>query len=441
MNSTRKAVFNTGWLFSEKIISLAITFILNIFLARHLTPEGYGEYNFLVAFVGLLFPFTSVGLNAIVTREIVKGVNHYKVLGTSLTIRFIGSCIAVLLSCIAVFLIYIFGTGLIIEIKWLIYASLANIFTTLYVIEYYFNSEVESKYCAFVRTITLIISSFAKIIGVYFSCSIEYFLIVMLLDLLIKGLLFVLTFFFYTNKYKDTTEIGKFCFDSSYGMTLLNQSKWLILSGFMSVIYLKIDQIMLGMMSGSEVLGVYSVAAKLSEVWYFFPIAITTSFFPKLIKSKVNEAEYQSNLNNLCGLLLWMAIILAVITTFISYDIIIFAFGVEYKDSSYILNVHIWAGLFIFMRALFSKWLIAENLQKYSLITHGIAAIVNLSLNFILIPIYGAMGAAVATIISYGISSYFSLWFFKKTRPMAIIMTNAVFFPLNILRKTRILKS
>lgn len=88
------------------------------------------------------------------------------------------------------------------------------------------------------------------------------------------------------------------------------------MSGFMSIIYLKIDQLMIGQMSGAKELGVYAVAARLSEVWYFFPVAIASSFFPQLLKKKDNTKSYHQQLKALCSVLFWCALLVAIFIYF-----------------------------------------------------------------------------------------------------------------------------
>lgn len=427
MAGTKKALTNTAWLFSEKIITLGITFVVNVFLARYLAPEQYGQYNFVLSFLALITPFTSLGLNALVTREIVNGRGQHKVLTCSLALRVIGGIIGAVLSII---LLIAFSASIkVVNTDWLLIAAIINIPSAFYVIEFYFQAEVASKYLVFIRVSTLIISSLAKISGLFFQLDLGFFIWVFFVEFIVRAALYVCGYLYYNRQFKQPITQQSFQWDSSYSLELLGQSKWLILSGFMSVIYLKIDQIMLGQMSGASELGIYSVAAKLSEVWYFFPVALTASFFPKLLKSRNNKEHYTKQLEYLCATLLWMAIIIAIFVTLLGPWLVPFAFGDAYSLSVGILNVHIWAGCFIFMRALLSKWLIAEGLLKFSLVSHGIAAIVNITLNYILIPEFGGMGAAVATLISYASSSYFVLWLQPRTRFMAVIMSKSVFFP------------
>ena len=106
-------------------------------------------------------------------------------------------------------------------------------------------------------------------------------------------------------------------------------------------------------------------------------------------------------------------------------------FGAEYREAAPILALHIWAGLFVFMRALVSRWLIAEDLIRLSLWSHGAGALTNVLLNLWWIPIYGATGAAWATVISYGVAGWLAFYLPVETRGLARQMAAAMLLPLN----------
>ncbi|HBS6199539.1 TPA: polysaccharide biosynthesis C-terminal domain-containing protein, partial [Klebsiella pneumoniae] len=125
--------------------------------------------------------------------------------------------------------------------------------------------------------------------------------------------------------------------------------------------------------------------------------------------------------------LFFCALIISIFITIIAHTAINILYGEAYAESATILIIHIWASLFVFMRAVLSKWLVIENMLPFSLVTHISGAIVNIILNLILIPKMGGIGSAIATVISYSISSYFSLFIFKRTRVMGWIMTKAIF--------------
>jgi O-antigen/teichoic acid export membrane protein len=427
MSSSKLALKNTAWLFAEKSFAMTLTLFINIVLARYLAPENFGQLSYLMSFMAMLAPFASVGLNALVTREVVNNNEGTgTVLGTSFFIRLLGGFFALFVVIVGVLLLQL---DLALSAHWFILAAIANSFTAGYVIDLYFQAKVKSHYVVKVRTVVLVIGSAAKLIAVSFSADLSTFLLIFIAEPI-----FIAIFLFIVYKHVDGND--QWCVNKEYGFTLVHQSKWLIFSGFMSVIYLKIDQLMLGQMVGMDEVGVYAVAVRLSEVWYFFPAALVASFFPRLLLAKKeSNLGYSKQLQQLCDVLFWSAVMLALIIYFCADFIVVLMFGENYAKSAILLKIHIWAGVFIFIRALLSKWLIAENLLVFSLSTHGIAAVVNVLLNLWWIPLWGGEGAAWATLISYATSSYFVLWVNKKTRSMAMVMSKAVTLPIRAVLK------
>jgi O-antigen/teichoic acid export membrane protein len=215
---------------------------------------------------------------------------------------------------------------------------------------------------------------------------------------------------------------------------LLSQSWIIILSGFLALVNLKVDQIMLRWMSGAAEVGIYSVAVTFSEVWYFIPAAIAMSVFPRLIELKKSQPSiYDKRLQQICDLFFALAFLVALSMTFVAGPLIPFLYTNAYAGASAILVIHIWSGIFIFMRALFSKWMFIEDALMFSLVSHGFGAIVNVLLNIILIPKFGGQGAALATLFSYAASSYFALFFYAKTRPLALIMSKSLILPFRLI--------
>ena len=114
--------------------------------------------------------------------------------------------------------------------------------------------------------------------------------------------------------------------------------------------------------------------------------------------------------------LLLIALSLAIPITFLARPLVTLLYGESYIAAAPILTIHIWAGLFAFMRQLFSRWLILEGLLKYSFFSHAFGAVVNVILNLLLIPRFGGTGSAVATLCSYATSSYLALFLTRDTR-------------------------
>jgi O-antigen/teichoic acid export membrane protein len=195
----------------------------------------------------------------------------------------------------------------------------------------------------------------------------------------------------------------------------------------MAAIYLRIDMVMLKHLGSTADVGIYAVAARLSEAWFFVPVAIATSFFPSLLEVRsTSPSEYYRRLQAICDGLFVLGFVVAVVVTLLARPGIRLLYGSAFDDAGPILALHVWGGTFIAMRALLSKWLIVEELYRFSLLSQGLGAVVNVALNFAMIPEYGAIGAAVSTVVSYAVASYFVLFISRRTRLMAWIMTKSM---------------
>jgi len=157
----------------------------------------------------------------------------------------------------------------------------------------------------------------------------------------------------------------------------------------------------------SNELGFYAAAVKLSEAWYFIPVALTNSLYPAIVNAKkVGEEFYNNRLQKLYDILAWMAIAIAIPVSIFSREIINIIFGKEFHSAAPVLTIYIWAGVAVFLGVASSQYLITENFTKLSLYRNLFGVVINVGLNFILIPAYGIIGAALATLISYSLATF-----------------------------------
>ena len=423
---TSAALVNTGWLVSEKVIAMALALLINISIARVFGPELFGEFSYLFSLAALLGPIGTLGVNAIVTREVINQPDKaHVIIASSIFVRFLG---AIAVVCISLS-IWFEGTllGNLSNPDALLLLSFAGVFTSLQVLEFWYQAKVISKDVVKWRIPVILIFAAAKFYALWLVTSFELLIAIYAFELVVMGAVILILYSEKESKIKLSD------IDIPYGFSLLKQSIWLLFSGVASLIYLKIDQIMLGQMTSNVEVGVYAVASRLSEVWYFFPEALMASFFASLLLHRKNKKEYYLRIQTLCDGLFAFALVLAIFITIFSEQIIHVLYGNGYEKSSVILSIHIWAGCFVFMRALLSKWLIAEDLLRFSLLSHGLGAVVNVVLNYWMIQEWQGVGAALATVISYAIASYFTLFIYKPTREMAYVMTKSIFLPARIM--------
>ena len=426
----KKIMGNTAWLFAERIAKMVLGLFIIVWVARYLGPERFGVYNFSLAFVALFSQLTTLGLEGIVVRDLVsKPDKRGETLGTSFMMRLFGGLFSLIL---AGSLIFFLRPGDKTVLLFVTLLSLANIFRAFETIDYHFQSLVQSKYTVIVKLVVLLLSSLSSVVMILTEASLVLFIGLKALEIVLINIGLLLSYSLQHERFTDWT------FSLDRAKNLLGQSWPLILSGFGAIIYFKLDQVMLGQMQGDSAVGIYSVAAQLSELWYFVPFALVSSLFPALIKTKKESgALYQKRLQNLYDLLAMTALAISVPVALLSGPVIAFLYGDAYRGAGTILSIHIWASIFIFMRAALSKWLIIENLFIFSLVTHGLGALVNVVLNLLLIPPYSGAGAAVATLLSYATAAYFALFVHPRTWPAASMMSRALLFPVRKIFKVR----
>lgn len=420
-----KAFQNTNWLIAEKVIALTGGLFSSVFIARTLGPEQFGIFNYLIATVFLFQPLMKFGLHSIITRDLYEfPAKQSEILKVTFIIRLAASALTIIVSLSLLYSSAWFNNSII----WLfIILMFGQLFSAFEVFSYWFEANVNAKPITIVRSFIYIIFIVIKVLVVFLYQDLTFLIVTTGIEF---ALGYVVVFLCFIKFSRSFSKIFNVKLDKTYMFDLIKQSFWLIFSAFAAAIYMKIDQVMLGAISASTEVGVYSVAVKFSEMAYFIPIAIVTSLFPSILKAKSenNDALYKEKLKLIMGGLFWLAFLGASICVVISGYLIEFTYGEQYLRSASILNIHIWGSVFVFVRALLSKWILAEKLYKYSLYTQGAGALTNITLNWFWIPEYGAEGAAWATLLSVAVSCWGALFLKKKTREMALSMSIAPFY-------------
>ena len=399
---------NTTWILFEKLIRTFAYFIIGIWIVRYLGPTEYGLLAYAQSIIYFFIGVASLGLDEIVVRELVANEDKSKkLLGTALILKLSASVL--ILSCLSI-LIYFFGNSGKASYM-IIILSFSILFLSTAVANFYFQYAVMLKYTSIANIIAVILTSLLKIFLILYEYDVIYFAIILSLEAFLLSIL--LAYFLQT---KAKISLFSLSFDKKLAINLLKDSWPLIFIGIFINIYLKVDQIMITQLIGAAENGKYSAALLLSEGFYFIPMVICASVFPKILQAKNNYELYDLRLRRLYFLMFWIAVIIAVLITLLSRFLILSFFGSEFEDSISVLIIHIWTCIFIFLGVANSKYLISENLQSYYFIYTFIGAISNIILNFYFIKNFGITGAAWSSLISYALASHLCLVLFSKTR-------------------------
>jgi O-antigen/teichoic acid export membrane protein len=405
----QKIVKNIGWLTIERMFQLLVSLSVGVLIARYLGPSDYGLMNYAMAFFALFGPFIGLGTKSILLREIVNGeINKNKLMGTVFTITFVSSLI---ITFTAILVRFFINSEIDLFLIIILLLGVSNLISSFNIITSHFESKIESKKVVKSRTIALIFSNLLKILFIFLNLSLIWIIIALIFDSIVQVVTLI---YFY---FKDKESIFNWKFDFSLLKYLIFLSWPLVFSAVFATIYLRIDQVMIGLMLSTEEVGFYSVAVKISEIGYFLPGAIAISLFPALMETKKKSLDlYFKRLQKMFDYFTWLSILMIIPIFFLSNFVITFLYGVEYAPAGFVLSILIWTLLSQFVRYGVGNFLTTEELYKISLYTAILGAIINVIANIILIPIYGINGAAFATILSYFFVAYPSNLIYKKTR-------------------------
>ncbi len=418
-----KYLANTSWMVGEKTLRLLLNLAVGIYLARYLGPQQFGLLSFVLSFVGIFLFLATLGLDSIVIRELVQTPEKQdEILGTAFILKLFATLLmwaAVYLASLAMQL-----DPLVMHMVAIFAASI--VFQSMHVISFNFQARVQGKYLSLSLIIQMLIGNLLKIYCILIKAPLVVFVWVYFIEGMILALTLTMTYL------KQGGALRSWKYRATRAKTLLKDSWLLVFSGVLVAIYMKIDIVMLREMAGDQAAGIYAASAKISEAWYFIPVAICASLFPAILAARASSPQkYNSQMQHLFTLLAWVAIAIAVVISFTGQWLVDLTFGKAYSDAGLVLVVHIWSGIFVFLGVASSKWLIAENLQQKIFNRSLVGAVSNILLNWLLIEPYGALGAAIATLVSYIIFAYVYDLIDREMRSVFVMKSKALFLPFN----------
>lgn len=417
-SNLKKILINMGWLSFDRLFQLFISFVVVIWVIRYLGPEQFGLLSYSWAFTGLFSAFTFSCIGNILLRDLIKFEDRRnELLGTSFVILLSAGVVCFLLSILTAFLLNPSDWFLVLLVGISAFSFIINGFS---IIDYWFQSKVQSKYVVLSRNIMLVLVSLIKISLILLNSPLIYFAIVSLLEVLFFSIGLI---YFYSKKNES---IFNWRFKFKLALSLIKESWPLIFSGLAMSIYMRIDQVMLGQMLDMSSVGVYSVAVKLTEFANFIPGILISSLLPAIVLAQTkNKDLYLSRFRKLYGVLFIISIGFTLILALFSPQIIVLLYGEEYIGASPVLFIYAWSMIPLFLSIALAQYFVIEKKIKFSFYTTVIGAGLNILLNLLLIPHFGVIGAAIATVVSYSIS-VLSVLLFKETREHGVLMLKSL---------------
>lgn len=388
---------NASYQFINLLGSKLFIFIFIMFFTRKVGVEQFGLYSYIITYCGLWDVFMDFGMQIYITRKIsIKGPKDkiidldqdllFKLLvvlmGFSLAIviaKFIiGSANELLLISIAV------GSYAINSINSFFYAILRGLGQL----------KVEAV-TSFLNKLIYILLGFMLLLNNY---GVKGVYISLLLSSLLSFII-VQIYLIYNYKLRLAFEIDNIL---NKAIKLFKSTIVLFSINIFTMIYFKIDVLMINQYMGEYAVGVYSAAYRLMENFQIIPSAIITALFPALTRA-VQGNEHDLKLKYFINvfLFLWNIGLVVVSTGWLySKQAILIVFGENYNESIWPFKYLLIALLIMYLNYIMTHVVIAEyNEKKYSIFVL-ICALINISLNAVLIPVFGVTGAIIATIFT-----------------------------------------
>jgi len=417
----QKIVSNTTWLFLEKAVHGAVGLLVMVFIGRYLGPEGFGLFNYSLSIVLIFTTVASLGLDGIVVRDIVRRPDQRDViLGSAFRMKLLAGLLALAALAAAAFLFHAGQARL--RSLILIIAS-GTIFRAFDVFDFWFQSQVQAKFSVFARGAAFLLISGVKIALVLTSASLEAFAWATAAEAALAGAGLATAF---VGRERRFPVLG---WNSRVAVDLLRDSWPLILSGLIIIVFQKIDQLILGQMKGFFDLGVYASAQKLIETWNFLPIIILSSLYPAMVRFKMEgDARLNGFVRNILAGFFFANLAAILFLGFFSNGIMRILFGGRYIGAAQPLFILSLGSIFLFSSAVRAQMFLIHNLTIYHTYAGLIGIATLVGLNLLLIPRWGAAGAAAANAASAFVSGYLTSFLFRPIRFIGRLQSGAFLF-------------
>ncbi len=389
MTISKKVFKNFSSLLVADLLTKALGFISVIYLARVLTVEGFGKIEFAQAIIVYFILLVNQGLDIWGVREIAKNQGRKKeIVNNILSIRLFSSLIAY-----GILVLFVMVINKPWEIKKLILLFGLTIFTFSFTLNWFFQSIERMEIIALGQ----LVGQLFYITGIFLMVKNSFHIFQVPLIKFISAFLslsFLALLFFKMNG------TFKFSFNPSSWKEIFKQSLPMGFSLVVIQIYYNLDTIMLGFMKGEKQVGWYNAAYKIVLLFIGFAGLFGNALFPTLSRFyKESKEKLQVIVRQSSRVTLFLGIPIAMGICLLSKEIMLIMYGPLYLDGVVALQILIWSIFTIYTNAPFAFLLLAADKQKEYMYSVSIGALINLVLNFILIPKYSLLGASIATMI------------------------------------------
>jgi O-antigen/teichoic acid export membrane protein len=399
---------NISWMVFARMFTLGVSFLTTLYVARTLGPTNFGELDYALAIIGMFGIIAAWGIEGVLNRELIKHPEQQnELLGTALLLRLLLGALATMLVIGFTFFSHVDTISKIL----LVIISVTYSVGSLGLLQQAFLARAESKYPSIISVVVVLFTNALKVAILVSGKGIIYLALAMVAESILTTMLYLIA---YKRVLKGKLTDWKISYQLA--RVFLKTGGAVAFLAVFSMIYSRIDQIMIHDMLDATSVGLYSAGVRLVDVWGFIPTIISTGLYPAILNArKISEELYIQRQRNIFLLYAVPAFVIAALVSFAAKPLMAMIFGQEFVEGFHALQIYTWSLPGTFIGFFVMNILFTDDHRKVLIFTAGFPAVINVILNFFWIPAYGIVGAAWATTISYSLIPLMPL-LFKRTR-------------------------
>jgi len=431
-STLRRVTITLSWLLADRGMRLAGGFVVGLWLARYLGPADFGLLS--VATAGTYFGViaTQMGVDGLVQRELVRRpADAGTILGTMTALGLgVAASSWLIIALIAETMVHdpVMRT----VVLWLGFLVLPQ---ALVGWEYLFQARSDLRPVVIGQNGCFAVCLCLRAMLIMRHAPVTAFALVAVLERL-GGSVVVLCWGARRHPY------GRLRFDGALARSALAEAWPVWISMLLTTGYLKIDQILIVRWTGEAATGTYAAATRLSELWWSVSTIVATAVLPDLVRaSRESEQAYWSMMRKYMDASAALSVTAAAAMTALAPFLVRVFYGARYANAAGVLTIQFWSAVFIFLAVARGRHLVTSGRRLVELWFSLGGMILNLAANAVLIPQFGALGAAWAGLFTQAGVSFVLPWFFADTRAVARMQVGALLFPwrlLDLLREVRL---
>ena len=411
-----KVTRNASWIIAGRVYHMVLAFVVGLLTARYLGPNNYGLLNYAATYTSFFASFCSLGINSVIVKNFVDHPDEEgETVGSAIILRTISSVLSVvMMMCIT----FIADNGEKTTNIVVFLCGIGVIFQVMDTLDYWFQSRLESKYSAFATVISYTVVSIYKVWLLVTGKSVEWFAVSTSIDYLVVAIILLIV-------YKKRNG-PRFSCSMRKAKELFKSSYHFILAGLMVSIYGSTDKFMLKQLLNEAEVGYYSTAVSLCNTWVFLLTAIIDSLYPVILQSFNNKELFERKNKQLYSIVFYISVSVSILFSVLATPVVRILYGKAYIAAAAPLRIITWYTAFSYLGVARNAWIVSYNKQNYLKYLYIGAAITNVVLNVIMIPLWGASGAAFASLLTQISTILVFPALIKDLRPNVKLMVDAI---------------